>query len=65
MTGKMHAAVVEQFGKPLVLQEWDIPVARARPDPGQDGGLRRLPYRSARRRRRLAAEADAAFHPGP
>jgi len=23
--GKMHAAVVEQFGKPLVLQEWDIP----------------------------------------
>ena len=24
-SGKMHAAVVEQFGKPLVLQEWDIP----------------------------------------
>jgi len=23
--GKMHAAVVEQFGKPLALQEWDIP----------------------------------------
>ena len=23
--GKMHAAVVEQFGKPLVLREWDIP----------------------------------------
>jgi hypothetical protein len=31
MTGKMHAAVVEQFGKPLVLQEHDIPV----PGPGQ------------------------------
>ncbi len=31
MAHKMHAAVVEQFGKPLVLQEWDIPV----PGPGQ------------------------------
>ena len=31
MTGKMQAAVVEQFGKPLVLQEWDIPT----PGPGQ------------------------------
>ena len=31
MTRKMHAAVVEQFGKPLVLQEWDIPS----PGPGQ------------------------------
>jgi propanol-preferring alcohol dehydrogenase len=28
---KMHAAVVEHFGKPLVLQEWDIPT----PGPGQ------------------------------
>jgi propanol-preferring alcohol dehydrogenase len=27
----MHAAVVEQFGKPLVLREWDIPT----PGPGQ------------------------------
>src|ERR1700722_17456257 len=26
MTRKMHAAVVERFGKPLVFQEWDIPV---------------------------------------
>ena len=25
MPRKMHAAVVEQFGKPLVLREWDIP----------------------------------------
>jgi len=31
MTNKMQAAVVEQFGKPLVIQEWDIPV----PGPGQ------------------------------
>jgi propanol-preferring alcohol dehydrogenase len=23
--GQMHVAVVEQFGKPLLLQEWDIP----------------------------------------
>ena len=25
MVPKMHAAVVEQFGAPLVLREWDIP----------------------------------------
>jgi alcohol dehydrogenase, propanol-preferring len=31
MTRKMHAAVVEQFGKPLVIQEWTFP----RPAPGQ------------------------------
>jgi propanol-preferring alcohol dehydrogenase len=31
MTGKMQAAIVEHFGKPLVLQEWDIPTA----GPGQ------------------------------
>jgi alcohol dehydrogenase, propanol-preferring len=29
MTRKMQAAVVEQFGKPLVLQEWDIPTPKA------------------------------------
>jgi propanol-preferring alcohol dehydrogenase len=31
MTNKMQAAVVEQFGKPLVIREWDLPVA----GPGQ------------------------------
>ena len=31
MPSKMNAAVVEQFGKPLVLREWDIPS----PSPGQ------------------------------
>jgi propanol-preferring alcohol dehydrogenase len=31
MPSKMNAAVVEQFGKPLVLREWDIPS----PGPGQ------------------------------
>jgi D-arabinose 1-dehydrogenase-like Zn-dependent alcohol dehydrogenase len=25
MTKKMQAAVVEQFGKPLVVPDWDIP----------------------------------------
>jgi propanol-preferring alcohol dehydrogenase len=25
MAHKMHAAVVEQFGKPLTLREWDVP----------------------------------------
>src|SRR5450830_1265839 len=29
MSLKMQAAVVEQFGKPLVLQEWDIPTPAA------------------------------------
>ena len=31
MTGRMQAAVVEAFGAPLVLREWDIPT----PGPGQ------------------------------
>ena len=31
MSQKMHAAVVRQFGKPLVLEEWDIPTV----GPGQ------------------------------
>ena len=31
MTSTMKAAVVEQFGQPLMLREWDIPV----PGPGQ------------------------------
>ena len=31
MPTKMQAAVVEQFGKPLVLREWDVP----KPGPGQ------------------------------
>src|ERR1700679_3031784 len=31
MSNKMQAALVEQFGKPLVLREWDIPTA----GPGQ------------------------------
>ena len=49
---KMHAAVVEQFGKPLVFQKLDTPSPRGRPDPGQDGGLWRMPHRSPCCRRR-------------
>ena len=29
MTFKMQAAVVTAFGKPLVMQEWDVPVPGA------------------------------------
>ena len=29
MSPKMHAAVVEQFGKPLELVEWDVPTPGA------------------------------------
>jgi len=29
MAGRMNAAVVEQFGKPLVLRKWDIPTVGA------------------------------------
>ena len=31
MTTTMQAAVIEQFGQPLVLREWDVPL----PGPGQ------------------------------
>ena len=31
MAKKMHAAIVEQFGRPLVFQEWEVPS----PGPGQ------------------------------
>ena len=65
MTRKMQAAIVEQFGKPLTLQEWDIPT----PGPGQilvkTEGLRRLPYRSPRRPWRLAVEAETALYSRP
>ena len=45
MALKMNAAVVEQFGKPLLLREWDIP------SPGAGRSLERrrfLSLRSAR-----------------
>jgi len=29
MPAKMHAAVVEQFGKPLEVVEWDVPTSGA------------------------------------
>ena len=62
MARKMQVAVVEQFGKPLVLQRSGHSVAWRRPDSGQDRGLRGVPHRSPCRDRRLAAEAQAAIH---
>ena len=59
----MQAAVVEEFGKPLVLREWPKPNVVPGTDPGQDRSLRRLPHRPARSERRLAAEARTALHP--
>ena len=65
MARKMNAAVVEQFGKPLLLQEWDIPS----PGPGQilsqNRGLRRMPHRSPCRTWRLADQAHAPVHSWP
>jgi hypothetical protein len=61
---KMNAAVVEQFGKPLVFQEWDIP----NPGPGQIlvkteacGVSHGCPCLA----RRLAVETHAAIHSRP
>jgi hypothetical protein len=36
MMQKMKAAVVEQFGKALTFQEWNIPTTGPGPNPGQD-----------------------------
>ena len=65
MTKTMKAAVVHEFGKPLTIEEVPVPDA----GPGQIlvkiAATRRLPHRPARRRRRLAGQAEAALHPGP
>jgi len=64
MGAKMHAAVVEQFGKPLVFQEWAVPS----PGPGQilvkteACGVCHTDLHAARR---LAGETHLAVHPGP
>ena len=64
MASKMHAAVVEQFGKPLVLREFDIPS----PGPGQilvkteACGVCHTDLHAAQRR--LAGEAHTPFIPG-
>ena len=54
MTEKMHAAVVTAFKKPLEFQEWDIPT----PGPGQ------ILVKTEACGVCLAAEAEAALHPG-
>jgi len=63
MAGKMHVAVVEHFGKPLVSQEWEIPT----PGPGQilvKTEACAFATRPSRRDRRLAVEAKLPFIPG-
>ena len=67
MTTTMKAAVVTEFGKDLQIQT--LPV----PEPGRgealvkvaDPRLGRLPHRPARRRGRLAGQADPAVHSRP
>ena len=65
MMQKMQAAVVEHFGKPLVIAGVGYPDTRPWPDSGQDRSLRRVPHRPSCRDRRLAAEAQAPIHSGP
>jgi propanol-preferring alcohol dehydrogenase len=61
MKGKMQTAVVEAFGKPLVLRDYDIPT----PGPGQilvkteACGVCHTDLHAAKR---LALEADTALH---
>ena len=65
MAPKMHAAVVEQFGKPLSLLELDVPSPGAGANSGEDGGLWSMPHRSPCSPRRLAGEAYTPIHPWP
>ena len=62
MPKKMKGEVVKALGKPLAIESVP-PRVRSRSDPGQDRGLRRLPYRFARCRGRLASEAEAFLCP--
>ena len=65
MTKTMKAAVVREFGKPLDHRRGAGARAGSRRDPGGDPRLGRLPHRPARRRGRLAGQADPAVHPRP
>jgi alcohol dehydrogenase, propanol-preferring len=59
MPSRMNAAVVEQFGKPLVLREWDIPS----PGPRQivvKTEAYGMPHGPTRCARGLAGEADGS-----
>ena len=64
MAKTMKAAVVHAFSKPLSIEEVPIPEVGPGPDPGQDRGLGRVSHRPARRRWRLAGEAQPPFIPG-
>ena len=65
MPRTMKAAVVREFGKPLVIEEVPVP----EPGPGQIlvkvAATRRLPHRSSRCRGRLAGETQGALYSGP
>ena len=65
MAKTMKAAVVREFGKPLRSRKSPVP----EPGPGQIlvkiEAVRRLPHRPARRRGRLAGQAEPALHPRP
>ena len=59
---KMRAAVLEEFGEPLVVQEVELAEPRAGRGAGPAGRLRRLPHRPLHglRRRPLRLRADRA-----
>ena len=65
MTKRMKAAIVHEFGKPLVIEEVALPTA----GPGQilvkvaATGVCHTDLHAGRRR--LAVQAQAAVHPGP
>jgi Zn-dependent alcohol dehydrogenase len=51
MAKTMKAAVVREFSKPLVIEEVAIPEPGPEEIQLKDGGMRRMSYRSSRRRR--------------
>ena len=64
MQRTMQAAVVRDFGAPLVVEETPVP------EPGEGQILVKVEacgvcHTDARRERRLAGEARAALHPRP
>ena len=59
----MKAAVVHEFGRPLVIEDIAKPEPWSRPGPRQDRDLRPVPHGHPRRPRRLAGQAGAAVRP--
>jgi len=60
----MKAAVVEAFGKPLVLREWEYANTGRGPNFCERRRLRRASHRPARSTRRLACKACANVYTG-